>query len=135
MVLNSKKRGASGHAPTNVPVFRHEPVIRPKTEGTLKKAASSLHGLILGETPRHAVPDRKEEAAELRLRVEHEDSPDPLILKCFLESESDSSTSIAVQRGRLWKAKIEAIRRVDALLGENEDLLQGDPRVGHGFGF
>jgi hypothetical protein len=136
MVLDAKRRLRSGTANALSP--NSSTPTRPKTDRS--RNSSSWLSRSTPQTPRLGPSSLSQQASSEKhddltdstefLGLSDEDDPDPEILEHFLRSGTDPSCPMSVQRGRIWKAKTEALRRVNALLGENEDLLQSDPQVG-----
>jgi hypothetical protein len=140
MAWEAKRRIKSSTA--NAPSPKADAAARPKTDRS-KNSSSWLRRStpddVHVQTPRfgplslsqQTSSEKQEDLTDSTefLGLSDEDDPDPEILDHFLRSGTDPSCPMSVQRGRLWKAKTEALRRVNALLGENEDLLQSDPQV------
>ncbi len=138
MALDAKRRLRSGTA--NAPSSNTNAPPRPKTDRS-RNSSSWLSRSTSDhvQTPRLGPSSLSQQASSEKqddltdstefLGLSDEDDPDPEILEHFLRSGTDASCPMSVQRGRIWKAKTEALRRVNALLGENEDLLQSDPQV------
>ena len=111
---------------------------RPKTDNTANDYSHRKASIIDDHAPRwpaqFPMPSEgsKEHPVHDPETVQFDsetDSPEPEELTHFLEANVDLSASVASQRKRLWKEKNQALRRVNIILGQNDDLLQNDEQV------
>ena len=114
----------------NAPFPKADATARHKTDRSrspLKNSSSWLRrsvsenaqGLGLSSLSQQVLSENQENPADSTkfLGLGDEDDPDPV------------APLNACAVGRILKAKTEALDRVNALLGENEDLLQSDPQA------